>query len=99
MVFKVWGSAFQERGVPDIIGCYQGRYIGIEAKRPKPFDAKFTDAQKRHINAINKADGFARVCYGDWEEIEQMLDMIELDTSVADPWQEVIDWRYDHSYA
>lgn len=31
---KIHGSPFQIAGVPDIIGCYQGRFIAIEAKMP-----------------------------------------------------------------
>ena len=30
---KVHGSPFQIAGIPDIIGCYKGRFIAIEAKR------------------------------------------------------------------
>ena len=34
--FNVWGgSAFQDSGVPDIIACYKGCFIGIEAKDEK----------------------------------------------------------------
>jgi hypothetical protein len=29
---KVHGSMFQAAGIPDIIGCYQGRFFGLEAK-------------------------------------------------------------------
>ncbi len=31
---KVHGSIFQIAGVPDIIGCWKGRFIAIEAKMP-----------------------------------------------------------------
>jgi hypothetical protein len=29
---KVHGSPFQMAGVPDLIGCYRGRFFGLEAK-------------------------------------------------------------------
>lgn len=29
---KIHGGPFQQAGIPDIIGCYKGRFIGIEAK-------------------------------------------------------------------
>ena len=32
--FKVHGSAYQTTGIPDIIGCYRGRFIGFEVKIP-----------------------------------------------------------------
>lgn len=31
---KIHGDQYQERGVPDILGCYKGRMFAIEAKRP-----------------------------------------------------------------
>lgn len=29
---KIHGSPFQRAGIPDIIGCYKGRFTAIEAK-------------------------------------------------------------------
>lgn len=31
---KIQGGPTQERGIPDIIGCYKGKFFCIEAKRP-----------------------------------------------------------------
>lgn len=31
---KIHGDPYQERGVPDILGCYKGKMFVIEAKRP-----------------------------------------------------------------
>lgn len=28
------GSVFMPRGIPDIIGCFKGRFIALEVKRP-----------------------------------------------------------------
>lgn len=33
-VFKVWGSAQMMAGLPDIVGCYAGRFIAVESKMP-----------------------------------------------------------------
>lgn len=33
-VFKVWGSEHMMAGLPDIIGCYRGQFIGVETKMP-----------------------------------------------------------------
>lgn len=33
-VFKVWGSEHMMAGLPDIIGCYRGRFIAVETKMP-----------------------------------------------------------------
>ena len=31
--FKTHGSQFQMKGLPDLLGCVDGRYIGIEVKK------------------------------------------------------------------
>lgn len=31
---KIWGSAFQEAGLPDFIGCWRGNFVGVECKVP-----------------------------------------------------------------
>ncbi len=33
-IMKVHGSAYQTAGIPDIIGCYNGRMFAIEVKAP-----------------------------------------------------------------
>lgn len=33
-VFKVWGSEHMMAGLPDICGCYRGRFIAVETKMP-----------------------------------------------------------------
>lgn len=32
--FKVHGSAYQTTGIPDILGCYKGRFVAFEVKLP-----------------------------------------------------------------
>lgn len=34
-VFKVWGSAHMMAGLPDLIGCVQGLFFGLEVKHPE----------------------------------------------------------------
>ena len=47
------------KGSTDIIGCFRGRFIGIEVKRPKNF--KLSDDQKAFIDKINMSGGIAFV--------------------------------------
>lgn len=47
-------------GIPDIICCYKGIFVAIEAKAPGKRDA-VTPNQRRVIGDIQKADGFAWV--------------------------------------
>lgn len=41
-------------GSPDILGCYRGRFIGIEVKTPT---GKQSDAQRNFQRALEKAGG------------------------------------------
>lgn len=54
--FKVWGSEHMMAGLPDIIGCYQGRFFGLEVKEP---GGKASTIQL-HVQAqIRKAGGIS----------------------------------------
>jgi len=55
--FKEHGSSYGSSGVPDIVCCYQGRFLGLEAKLP---GGRLTELQKRAIDKINRAGGIAR---------------------------------------
>lgn len=45
-------------GVPDIVGCYNGMFFGIECKAGKN---KPTALQQKNLDAITKAGGIAMV--------------------------------------
>lgn len=51
-------GGFGSSGVPDIVGCYRGRFFGIEckAKGNKP-----TELQKMNLNKIESTGGIALV--------------------------------------
>jgi hypothetical protein len=55
--FKEHGGPYGTSGVPDIIACYKGRFLGLEAKLP---GGRLTELQKRAIAKINRAGGIAR---------------------------------------
>ena len=55
--WKEHGGPFGTNGVPDIICCYKGRFLGMECKLPC---GVLTELQKRAIDKINKAGGIAR---------------------------------------
>ena len=52
--WKEHGSVYGANGVPDIICCYKGRFLGLECKRP---GGRLTELQKRAIEKINHAGG------------------------------------------
>ena len=55
--WKEHGGPYGTSGVPDIIICYKGRFIGMECKLP---GGRLTELQKRSIDKINRAGGIAR---------------------------------------
>lgn len=57
-VFKVVGSPYQQRGTPDLLVCWQGRFIGIELKVP---GKEATIIQNHEIRKIMEAGGCGAV--------------------------------------
>jgi hypothetical protein len=56
--FSPFMAGMGRAGVPDIIACHKGRFIGIECKAGK---GKTTALQDRELNAIADAGGYAFV--------------------------------------
>lgn len=63
---KMVGGPFVAPGIPDIIGCFKGKFIGIECKQIKvaPRSPKailwkniFSDMQIKNLQRINEAGG------------------------------------------
>lgn len=52
---KVHGSAFQPSGTPDLLCCINGRFVGIEVK--KPSGGIRSELQKFKIKQIQNAGG------------------------------------------
>ena len=51
-------GGYGKSGVPDIVGCYKGRFFGIEVKAGKN---KPTELQKHQLKLIAEAGGIAKV--------------------------------------
>lgn len=64
-------GGFGSSGVPDIVGCYQGLFFGIECKAGKN---QPTDLQKKNLRDIEVAGGLALVVRED--NVENLSDMI-----------------------
>lgn len=67
--WKEHGGAYGTSGVPDIICCYRGRFLGLEVKRP---GGRLTPLQERTLARINAAGGIARRV----ESVEDVKDII-----------------------
>jgi VRR-NUC domain len=58
--FKIVGQdeGYQEVGIPDLLWCIRGRFVGAEVKQP---GAKLRPAQRRILHEIFDAGGVAAV--------------------------------------
>lgn len=57
---KYLGCAFTEAGIPDLLVCYKGRFIGIELKAE---NGRPTDLQLYKIKKIRESGGVGFVLY------------------------------------
>jgi Holliday junction resolvase len=59
-VFKVWGSEHMMAGLPDLIGCYEGKFFGFEVKVPENRKGA-TAIQLRIQQKIRDAGGISHI--------------------------------------
>ena len=70
--FSPMSGGFGRSGVPDIIACYKGKFIGIECKAGKN---EPTLLQKHNIKEIQRNQGLAIVINED--NIEALLTLVK----------------------
>ena len=58
--FSPIGGAFTVHGVPDIVVCARGRFVGIECKAPGK-EGNVTPNQQDHLDRIKAAGGVSLV--------------------------------------
>lgn len=78
---KTHGSPLVTRGTPDIIGCIDGRYIGLECK--KDAAGKPTKIQQHQIDLIRQAGGIAE-CVSSVAEVKAIMKKHGLDKTHKD---------------
>lgn len=66
--FKVHGSALMVSGLPDVIACVDGRYVGFETKVPEKRNNTSEIQELRHAQ-IRAAGGIAEVVCGPKEAL------------------------------
>ena len=68
---KFFANAFTPAGIPDILACYRGKFLGIEVKGGSSYG--LTDLQK-----IREAGGIGICVYpSGWEQFLEMLDRLD----------------------
>lgn len=70
---KYFGNQFSQVGVPDILACYKGRFIGIEVKNKR---GKTSPLQDYNIASIKRAGGISLVARS-VNEVTEVLDKID----------------------
>ena len=73
---KYWGGGeFTKAGVPDILACCNGRFLGIEVKAE---NGKPSPLQIHNLKRIDEAGGFAILLYpDDFETFKTMIELIQ----------------------
>lgn len=56
--FKVHGGPYQTAGIPDIVGCWSGRFFALEVKGQRGYP---TVLQTKTLEKIREAGGLAAV--------------------------------------
>lgn len=74
---NVQGGSFAKPGDPDIVVCYRGRYVAVEAKAP---DGRQSSIQRIRQEQIEDAGGMYVLAYS-VEDVVSALD--RLDTEAA----------------
>ena len=69
---KVHGSAVQRAGTPDIIGCFDGRFVGLEVKKPTT-RSTVTAIQRSTIEDLLGAGAIATVVTSEDEAVEAVF--------------------------
>lgn len=70
-VLKTWSNGVQRAGVPDLIVCYKGYFLGLEIKAR---GGKISELQTWNIEGIRKAGGISRVLYPD--DLNDFIDFL-----------------------
>lgn len=69
---KYWGGGqFTKSGVPDLLVCCKGKFLGVELKAS---NGRPSELQLYNIEAIKQAGGIAMVLYPeDFEEFKELV--------------------------
>lgn len=74
---KFFANSFTRVGVPDVLACVNGYFVGIEVKAQNGHPSEL---QLHNIEEIRKAGGFAYVVYpSGWEKLKAIIDGLLID--------------------
>ena len=75
-LLKYWGgAAYTKSGIPDLLVCLNGWFLGIEIKAS---NGKPSDLQLYHLREIKKAGGIAVLLYpDDFENFKKLIEKLK----------------------
>lgn len=78
---KYWGGGgFTKSGIPDLLVCFRGHFLGIELKGPR---GKPSELQLYHLRQIEQAGGYGILLYPqDFDLFLHFLDCLEAHETV-----------------
>lgn len=77
---KFFANAYTSSGIPDILCCLNGRFLGVEIKQEK---GKPSELQEFHLQKINKCKGVGILLYpSGFEDFKNIIDLILQDKNV-----------------
>ena len=87
---KYWaGAQYTKSGIPDILACINGYFVGIEVKAQ---NGTPSELQLHNVHAINAAGGFAFVLYpSKFDEFKKFVDDLNSDIYNRDEMQVI--WK------
>ena len=73
---KYWGgAAYTKSGIPDILACCNGKFLGIEVKAK---NGKASELQLYNLKKIDEAGGYGILLYpDDFETFKTMIELIQ----------------------
>ena len=75
-VLKTWSNGVQRQGVPDLLVCFDGFFLGVELKNET---GKPSALQLWNIDEIRKSGGVALVLYPDqFEDFKKLIELVRL---------------------
>lgn len=74
-ILKTHGGAMQRGGIPDLLCCINGMFLGLELKAS---NGRVSELQKHNICEIRKSGGLAFVVYpDDFDAVMELIDRMK----------------------
>lgn len=74
---KTWSNGIQRQGIPDLLVCCNGYFIGVELKNET---GKPSELQLWNVDKIRESNGFAIVLYpSGFEEFKEFIQQLKKD--------------------